>query len=53
MEIRINVFAKIDIKYPKMFMDMHKLTPAKYKDFLKKNYNPELLEQADLTFKED
>lgn len=35
-----------------MFMDMHKLTPKTYKNFLQKNYNPDLLIQADLIFEE-
>lgn len=38
---------------PRMFMNMHKLTPETYKKFLQKNYNPELLVQADLVFEED
>jgi putative transposase len=40
------------IANPQMFMDMHKLTSETYKNFLQKNYNPELLAQALLTFEE-
>ena len=36
-----------------MFMDMHKLTPENYKLFLRKNYNPENLTMAALTFDEE
>ena len=42
-----------DLAKPTMFMDMHKLTPAKYKTFLIKNYNPQNLLVADLLFQED
>lgn len=44
---------RLALANPQMFMDMHKLTPKVYKKFLQKNYNPELLIQADLTFNED
>lgn len=38
---------------PKMFMDMHNLTFKNYKSFLEKNYKPENLDFALLTFEED
>lgn len=45
---------KIDdgLSKPQMIMEMHKLTPDKYKDFLKNNYSSENLETAKLTFEE-
>lgn len=44
---------RIGLAHPQMFMDMHKLTPEVYKKFLQKNYNPESLAQADLTYDEE